>query len=193
TAEEILYLLGIMTHPDNADRPFPVVLTGPRESTSYFRLLHEFVETALGPEYTTRYRIIMDDPAAVAAEIRRGIDNVIEYRDHTDDAAYFNWALKIALAFQTPFEATHESMAALDLRSERPVHDLASDLRRLFSGIVAGNVKEAGIAAVERFGPFEVRGAPVIMRKLDELLRLFVEDHRMKLVGSGYEPCYRLV
>ena len=193
TAEEVLYLLGIMTHPDNADRPFPFVLTGPKESTSYFRLLHEFVEMALGPEYTTRYRIIIDDPAAVASEMRRGIDNVLEYRDHTDDAAYFNWALKIDLAFQQPFLATHEAMAALDLRSERPVHDLASDLRRLFSGIVAGNVKEVGIAAVERHGPFEIRGAPGIMRKLDELLRLFVADNRMKLVGSGYQPCYRLV
>jgi predicted Rossmann-fold nucleotide-binding protein len=30
TAEEILYLLGILLHPDNAGTPFPLVFTGPR-------------------------------------------------------------------------------------------------------------------------------------------------------------------
>jgi pyrimidine/purine-5'-nucleotide nucleosidase len=29
TAEEILYLLGILLHPDNAHLPFPLVFTGP--------------------------------------------------------------------------------------------------------------------------------------------------------------------
>ena len=28
TAEEILYLLGILLHPENKDLPFPVVFTG---------------------------------------------------------------------------------------------------------------------------------------------------------------------
>ena len=32
TAEEILYLLGILLHPDNAEQPFPVVFTGPSGS-----------------------------------------------------------------------------------------------------------------------------------------------------------------
>jgi pyrimidine/purine-5'-nucleotide nucleosidase len=30
------------------------------------------------------------------------------------------------------------------------VHELAANLRRAFSGIVTGNVKEYGIAAIER-------------------------------------------
>ena len=36
TAEEILYLLGILLHPDNERVPFPVVFTGPVESAAYF-------------------------------------------------------------------------------------------------------------------------------------------------------------
>ena len=36
TAEEILYLLGILLHPDNAGIPFPLILTGPRQSAAYF-------------------------------------------------------------------------------------------------------------------------------------------------------------
>jgi predicted Rossmann-fold nucleotide-binding protein len=193
TAEETLFLLGILTHPSNTERPFPVILTGPRESEAYFRRLHEFIETALGPEFTTRYQIMIDQPAAVAAALKRGIENVLKYRDDSDDAPYFNWALKIDLSFQLPFVATHEAMAELDLRPELPVHELASNLRRAFSGIVAGNVKESGIQAVERHGPFEIRGSRKIMDALDRLLRSFVAEHRMKLPGTVYEPCYRLV
>ncbi len=36
TAEEILYLAGILLDPANAAQPLPVVLTGPRESAAYF-------------------------------------------------------------------------------------------------------------------------------------------------------------
>src|SRR5204863_8311636 len=34
TAEEILYLLGILSHPANAGIPFPLVLCGPAESAA---------------------------------------------------------------------------------------------------------------------------------------------------------------
>src|SRR5690349_11036628 len=36
TAEEILYLLGILLHPDNADTPFPLIFTGPKGASAYF-------------------------------------------------------------------------------------------------------------------------------------------------------------
>ena len=60
--------------------------------------------------------------------------------------------------FQHPFDVTHESMRALELHRDQPRHELAANLRRAFSGIVAGNVKEQGIAAIEEHGPFELRG-----------------------------------
>jgi hypothetical protein len=84
-------------------------------------------------------------------------------------------------------------MRSLSLRLDQPVHERAANLRRAFSGIVAGNVKEYGINAIEREGPFELSGDPAIMGPLDELLRAFVAERRMKLVGSEYQPCYRLV
>jgi hypothetical protein len=74
-----------------------------------------------------------------------------------------------------------------------PVHERAADLRRAFSGIVAGNVKEYGINSIERWGPFELTGDPSIMEPLDQLLRSFVAQRRMKLAGAEYTPCYRLV
>ena len=36
-------------------------------------------------------------------------------------------------------------------------------------------------------------GDPAVMRPLDALLTAFVSQRRMKLPGSEYHPCYRLV
>jgi hypothetical protein len=84
-------------------------------------------------------------------------------------------------------------MRALDLRRDRPAHELAADLRRAFSGIVSGNVRQQGMQAIAREGPFELRGDAGLMRLLDRLLAAFVAQQRMKLPGSRYLPCYRLV
>ena len=66
-------------------------------------------------------------------------------------------------------------------------------MSRAFSGIVTGNVKANGIAAIERYGPYELSGDAAVMRPLDTLLGEFVRQGRMKLPGSEYRPCYRLV
>ena len=85
-------------------------------------------------------------------------------------------------------------MAALDLSDGQPPVDLAINLRRAFSGIVAGNVREAGIKLVAEHGPFELRGEPAIAGALDRLLRGFVAERRMKLSDpQGYQPCFRIV
>jgi hypothetical protein len=84
-------------------------------------------------------------------------------------------------------------MRGLRLSRDQPVHERAANLRRAFSGIVAGNIKEYGINAIERHGPFELAGEPSIMEPLDGLLRSFVAQGRMKFTGTEYTPCYRLV
>jgi hypothetical protein len=81
----------------------------------------------------------------------------------------------------------------LRLSIDQPVHERAADLRRAFSGIVAGNIKEYGVEAIERFGPYELAGDASIMEPLDNLLRSFVAQGRMKFTGAEYTPCYRLV
>jgi len=88
---------------------------------------------------------------------------------------------------------THASMRALRLSLDQPVHERAANLRRAFSGIVAGNIKEYGVNAIEEYGPFELAGDPIIMEPLDKLLRSFVAQGRMKFRGAEYKPCYRLV
>jgi len=49
------------------------------------------------------------------------------------------------------------------------------------------------LQAIARDGPFELRGDAGVMRLLDRLLAAFVAQQRMKLPGSRYQPCYRLV
>lgn len=193
TAEELLYLLGILLHPANAHEPFPLVFTGPTGSEGYFRLIADFVGATLGAPAERLFRIVIGDPALVAQEVSEGAKKVWRHRYEARDACYFNWRLVIDPLFQRCFEPTHENMAALDLSRDQPVHLLAANLRRAFSGIVAGNVKQDGIAAVERDGPFEIRGDASITAPLGMLLETLAAQGRMKLPGSRYTPCYRVV
>jgi predicted Rossmann-fold nucleotide-binding protein len=48
TAEEILYILGILLHPENADVPFPLVFTGPASAKEYFEQIDQFIGLTLG-------------------------------------------------------------------------------------------------------------------------------------------------
>lgn len=192
TAEEILYLLGILLHPDNAGMPFPLVFAAPETSADYFRRIDAFLVDVLGEQVRERYQVVVGDPAEVARRMRAGISEVQRFRRREQESYGFNWLLQIDPDFQQPFPATHEAMAALDLSRDQPPHRLAAQLRRAFSAIVAGNVKEAGIRAIEAHGPYELRGDPSIMAGLDALLTDFVRQRRMKLHGD-YRPCYRLV
>ena len=115
------------------------------------------------------------------------------FRHSHDDASYFNWLLKISQPLQTPFKPTHENMRQLKLDTQQEPHLLAANLRCAFSGIVAGNVKEDGISEIEQHGNFEIHGAKHIMESIDALLTSFNEQHRMKLPGSEYCPCYRIL
>ncbi|MBW3550195.1 MAG: nucleotide 5'-monophosphate nucleosidase PpnN [Proteobacteria bacterium] len=192
TAEEILYLLGILLREENAQLPFPLILTGPTASAPYFEQIDRFLRLTLGEAATSRYEIITGDAGAVAQRMIAGIRKVREYRIVHKDSFFFNWSIDIPLEFQRPFVPSHEAMAALDLHHGRKPCDLAADLRRAFSGIVAGNVKEEGIRRIEQHGPFEIHGDPDMMQSLDALLRAFVEQRRMKIAGD-YQPCYRVV
>ncbi len=190
TAEEILYLLGVLMHPDNEGQPLPVVMTGPDSSAPYFEQIDEFIGATLGDGARDRYEIIIDDPIEVAQHMSERLHDVQAFRREHGDAYYFNWRLKVDHDFQRPFVATHESMAKLDLNGGSATHELAANLRRAFSGIVSGNVREDTAAIIDRDGPFEIDGSREIMGLLDKLLAAFVAQRRMKISGGEYEPCY---
>ncbi len=193
TAEEILYLLGLLLEPKNRNLPLPVVFSGPRHCEAYFERIDDFIGATLGPEAQRRYEIIIDDPPAVARRMVAGMGDVKEQRKRVKDAFFFNWALEVPHRFQMPFEPTHENMANLALHRDQELHELAANLRQAFSGIVAGNVKEDGMRRIQQYGKFRIHGDREIMRKLDGLLASFVDQQRMKLPGPVYVPCYEIV
>jgi predicted Rossmann-fold nucleotide-binding protein len=193
TAEEILYLLGILLDDRNADIEVPIIMTGPRSAAAYFTTMCDFIRSTLGASALDRFRVIIDDADAVAGAASQGVGRVTQARAQAHETYFFNWRLNIGLDFQEPFVATHESMAALELGGQQPPVDLAVNLRRAFSGIVAGNVREEGARLVAEHGPFEIRAKPELAAALDHLLRGFVLQQRMKLSNpEGYIHCYRI-
>ncbi|GGI94437.1 LOG family protein [Shewanella hanedai] len=192
TAEELLYLLGILLNKENQGIPFPLVLTGPKESADYFLRIDEFIAATLGEEAQSKYEIIIDDPVRVARIMSHGMDIVKDHRKTSGDSFQYNWSLKIEPDFQLPFDPTHEMMGNLNLHFQADKAELAANLRRAFSGIVAGNVKMETIKNVVEYGPFELNGDKTMMTLMDKLLKAFVKQQRMKLPGSKYVPCYKI-
>jgi predicted Rossmann-fold nucleotide-binding protein len=194
TAEEVLYLLGILLDERNADIDLPIIMTGPPSAASYFEMLGDFIEATLGASALERFSVIIGAPDRVAQAVAEGVRRIASARTRAHESFFFNWRLNIDVGLQRPFVATHASMAALDLSAAQSTVNLAINLRRAFSGIVAGNVREEGVRLVAEKGPFEIHGEPAIAKALDTVLRRFVAERRMKLSDpQGYQPCFRVV
>jgi predicted Rossmann-fold nucleotide-binding protein len=192
TFEEILYLLAILGDSRNADDPIPVILTGPESSKALINGYMHFLIDTLGQRAASRIDIIIDDSVAVAERIQRGREDVKNYRSRTDDAYYFNWTLHIPSALQSKFVPTHESMSALQLDEGQEPQNLACELRCLFSGIVAGNVKPETRRLIDANGPFEIKASPRLVAAIDSLLQRLIDENRMKIDGE-YNPCYKII
>ncbi len=193
TAEELLYILGILLNEQNKAQILPIILTGPSSASDYFTEIDAFIGATLGKEAQQLYKIIIDDAQQVAKVMNEGLVQVLANRKKTGDAFHFNWSLEITDDFQKPFEPSHENMSALTISHELSTAELAANLRRVFSGIVAGNVKSGGIKAIRKHGPFMISGDKNIMSLMDKLLASFVSQQRMKLPGSEYVPCYKVI
>ena len=76
--EELLYLLGILAHPDNAEHHFPLILTGPAESADYFAAIDRH-----GGDAGARGAATLQgahDPGAVAHEMKVAMGDVKAFR-----------------------------------------------------------------------------------------------------------------
>lgn len=192
TLEEILFLLGTLMDPRNADIYLPVVFAAPACSNGYFQRIDRFLVDTLGEEVRGYYKIVEDDPTSVAKMMKKGMARVSDSRRKTRDAYYYSWLLHIPEEMKSPFDVNHQNMAALQLSKDLPASELVVNLRRAFSGIVAGNVKEKGVRLVREHGPFVLRGDQAMMSAMDQLLREFVDAGRMKLIRESYNPCYTI-
>jgi predicted Rossmann-fold nucleotide-binding protein len=192
TAEEVLYLIGLLMHPDNQALKIPVVFSANKKSEDYFKSLDTFIRFTLGENAAQYYEIIIDNPQLVAQKLQSGTDKVHRYRRKHNESYAYNWQLTIPDVFQQPFEPSHENMLGLQLHRNQQDFELAAELRRAFSGIVAGNVKADGIKRIKQQGPYQLKGDAALITALEHLLLSFVEQGRMKLKGE-YKPCYELL
>jgi len=192
TMEEILYLLSVLLHPKNTHIPFPVALSAPKEYQDYFEAVLAFIQAALGEEACQKLTLFIEDAEGVANYMDQGLQQVKEYRKATSEAYYFNWALHIPFENQQPFNPTHQNVSQLNLSKDQPDYQLASQLRKAFSAIVAGNVKPEAVQAVQTQGPFQIHGDAQLMHQMDTLLKAFIQQQRMKLGEDHYTPCYQI-
>lgn len=192
TLEEILFILGTLMDENNRDIVVPLIFTAGEHSKTYFHDIDQFLVKTLGEQVRQYYTIVEDDPTAVAKAMRDSMHKVMNNRRKGRDAYYYNWLLHIPVEMKRHFIVSHDSMASLSLRRQLPASELAINLRRAFSGIVAGNVKDFGLRMIREHGPFQLQGDPEILAAMDALLRDFVADGRMKLNAKAYNPCYQI-
>lgn len=192
TTEELLYILGVLLSSKNKLEPMSIVLTGPESSRDYFNLLDNFVFDILGEKARSLYKIVIEDPEEVATIMSSSLEKTKIYRFNNNDSYNYNWRLYIDPRFQKPFYPTHANMENVFLNSNSDVADLAVSLRKIFSGIVAGNVKHDIREMVLSKGVFNLHGDANIMSNIDLLLNSFIQQGRMKLPGFEYKPCYNI-
>jgi hypothetical protein len=154
-------------------------------------VLDEFIVHTLGESARRHYRIIIDDQRSGAPDEKSDAAGEREPRE-TDDAYSFNWSIRITRICRCrSIRRTKTWPTSSFIRISR--WNAGGRPARAFSGIVAGNVKEVGIQAIEKFGPYKLHGDPEMMRRMDDLLQGFVAQHRMKLPGgTAYIPCYEI-
>ncbi len=169
----------------------PVILTGPAGSADYFKRIDEFLVYTLGESVRDLYRIIIDDPVEVARVMRKGIDNVGEYRRARQDAFYFNWRLTVLETSRnpsTPITRPWRPWPCIDssrcMSWPQPATGLFRHRRRQRQGTRHSSHRA--------HGPFRLSAEPQLMARLDDLLTSFVAQGRMKLAGE-YVPCYTRV
>ena len=191
TAEEVLYILGVLMHPNNQHLNIPLIFAASKKSANYFYSLDQFIRDTLGEEATRYYEIIIDSPELVGKRAKSGVETIHRYRRKNKESYAYNWSLSIPDEFQQPFDPSHENMSKLKLDRDQPSYRLAAQLRCAFSGIVAGNIKAQDIQRIKEHGVYQLKGDAKLMAELDNLLVSFVDQGRMKLHGK-YTPCYQL-
>ena len=191
TIEELVYAIGVRLHNRNRELDLPIIITGPESSADYLAAVDDFIGRTLGQDARRCYTLIVGDHEAVAREAHASVARTLAARDRCNDAAYFNWSLHLEPAWQAPFQATHASMRGLALNHHLPPAERAFALRKLFTGLVSGNVREEGIAAIEAQGPFTLTPAPEMQRALASLLDLLEHQGRMRFANRTRPPLHR--
>ena len=74
TLEEVLYVLGIVMHPDNATVQLPLIFAAPTSKPDYFKAVETFFREAIGEEAHQYYSVIVGQPELVAKTARKSVE-----------------------------------------------------------------------------------------------------------------------
>ena len=189
TAEEILYLAGILLDPANREQPFPIVLTGPAESAAYFEQIGRFIAGTLG----------RGGRAALHDHHRRpGRGGAAHGARHGCGARVPPPAQRLV---QLQLAALHPARVPAALRGHARQRCARSSWtatsrctswpRTCAAPSPASSPATSRSTASRRssaHGPYELAGDPAIMQLLDELLAAFVAQRRMKPARQRLPP-----
>jgi predicted Rossmann-fold nucleotide-binding protein len=183
TVEELLTFLGVLSHPANADIPYPLDLVE-RPDGTYFRHVTEWLRTCFGDALDGLYSVHVGSPRAYAEHVYRtneGLDFTRLWREE----------LYFPPEMQQPFEVTFANLEALDLSRDQDPFHLLVNLRRFFSALVHLSVKYPDEAEAWGGELPRIQGEPEVLEATDRLIRQFAADRRMLLHGEYRRP-YRI-
>lgn len=192
TLEELMYMLAILLDPENKHIPRQIVLTGPHSSADYITEIYAFIGKTLGAEAQKKCHIILGDALLVAHIVQQQIQATCTYLTQTGGAFYFDWSVYIAKQLQQPFDITQIDTGQIYLEKNQLPAQRAASLCKVFSAIVAGNVKEKVVHHIQQHGPFIIKGENTMLEDLDQLLQMMIRQKRMKWSGDQYKPCYHI-
>ena len=174
TAEEILYLLGILLDP--AERGAAVARRVHRSRAAARSISRQIDAFLVGDARRSACASATASSSTIRPRWRArwcaGWTPCASSGGARSDAYNFNWLLRIPHEFQQPFEATHAAMAgaraaprhaAAPARGQPAARVLRHRRRQRQGSRASGSSSE--------HGPFELHGDPEMLRPLDELLR----------------------
>ncbi|MGE3279051.1 MAG: pyrimidine/purine nucleotide monophosphate nucleosidase domain-containing protein [Candidatus Altimarinota bacterium] len=184
TMEEITTFLGMKMHPKNEGLSYPFDLVE-RPNGEYMKRLQEFFRIC----FSDALDGLMDFRVETPQDYHRHVDATNQGLDTT---RLWNHELYIPPEIQKPFEVTFDSMEALDLSREQDPFQLVVNLRRFFSGMVYLVVKNPKM--VDSWGKDrpKIKGDKKIIREVDELVRWFNDQKRLKMELKLTQLPYRI-
>jgi predicted Rossmann-fold nucleotide-binding protein len=173
TMEELMTFLGMKIHKKNEGLVYPFDLVE-RPDGNYMKRLEQFFRTCFADAIDGLFSFHVESPDDYQKHLLK-IDKQLDSRQVWNDKLF------VPLEIQTPFEVSFESMQALDLTREQEPFQLIVNLRRFFSGMVHLVVKNPKV--VESWGRErpKIKGDKKIIQEVDDLVRWFNDNKRLKM------------
>lgn len=184
TMEEAMTFLGMKIHPKNDGLLYPFDLIESPEG-NYMRTLQKFFWECFGDVLDGLLEFHIETPD----EYHR---HVLKTNKDLQIDRLWNHELHIPSEIQTPFEVTFDSMEALDLTRDQEPFLLIVNLRRFFSGMVYLIVKNPQMVESWSGDRPKIRGDKKIIEAVDQLVRWFNKEKRLKIKHELTDLPYRI-